>query len=397
VYNDAGERMPVRRLKNLMQDELDPCFPYTASRHVKELFESFRNSIPEQKIISAVKTLMAADLKNASLHPPKFIVDKMLPCGLCVLAAPPKTGKSWLCLALADAIAMGQTFFGNKTDKGTVLYLALEDSEYRRKERLQKIESSMPENLCIMIKDVPRLDEGLDTLIREFADDHPDTRCVIIDTVARVKTGASKGLNSYESDTRQYSVLQELALEKNLAIVAVTHFSKLKQYSNTDDPFERITGSTGLFAVSDACWLIYGKRGADEMTLNVTGRDVFYSESKIKFDSEKCRWIMLGESGELEEQRRIDEYNSHPAVRTIRQLVEESGGRWTGSADLLDEEIMKRTETVPPVGKELKELLYGYHDLFLQRDHIALTKASGGRAGRDYTFERTKQAQLPLE
>lgn len=393
IQSQDGVFLRPETLRKLITDEIFPFVPHDTARRVAPIYNLLRDTVPEVTDFS-VDTITAADLNTKSLTPPKFIIDKLLPCGLCVLAAPPKTGKSWLCLALADAIATGSTFFGNKTDKGTVLYAALEDSQFRLKDRLLRIGSMMSSNLHLICKGVPRIDEGLDSWIRSFVKQYPDTRCVIIDTIARVKSAAAGGLNAYEADTKQFQVLQELALEKNIAVLCITHFSKLKQYSNADDPFERITGSTGLLAVADACWLIYGKRGSEEMIFNTTGRDIFYSEAKIQFDKEKCRWIMLGDSEELEEQRRLDKYNSHPVVKTIRQLISESGGRWSGSSEMLDDEIIRRTETVPPAGRELKSLLYDYKELFLSQDHIAFTKGSGGRAGRNYTFERTRQTEL---
>jgi len=394
-FTSWGKRTTKEEIQRAITDEIGKYRPTKAWSTVNAVFRLLPAYIPEEKTEKKFAAFTAADLKGKQLPPPKFVVNSILPCGLCVLAAPPKTGKSWLCLALADAIAAGETFMGFSTDTGKVCYLALEDSEYRIKQRLLKINSTMPENLIIVNRNVSRLDEGLCDQISAFITDNPGAKCVIIDTISRVKTGASMGMNAYESDTQQYAALQELAIQKNVSILCVTHFSKMKQYSNIDDPFERITGSTGLFGVSDAAWLIYGKRGAEEMTFHVTGRDVYDTEFKISFDKEKFRWKMLGNSEQLEEQRKRDEYNTCPLVRTIRELVKESDGRWIGSGETLKAETMKRTQTIPATSsKALFNLLCEIQEQLLKLDGIAFSKGSGGRAGRDYTFETTRQTKI---
>lgn len=346
--------------------------------------------------IYKLNTITAADLKSKAVPPPSFIVKSLLPCGLCVLAAPPKTGKSWLCLALADAIASGERFLGFDTNPGKVLYMALEDSESRIQERLNKIGSNMPKNLHLAFRGVARLDDGLCEQITHFIDDNPDARCVIIDTIGRVKTGSSMGMNAYEADTQQYSILQELALSRNVAIVCVTHFSKLKQFSSTDDPFERITGSMGLFGVSDAAWLIFGKRGADEMTFRITGRDALDNEYIMKFDADTAKWRRLGSSEEVEQQKELDEYRADPLVKTIRRLVSESVDHaWTNSIEELRKRCIEYEHAIP--ADSIKALAHKVDiraKMLLEEDGIMFTRGTGGRSGRKYTFRDVNHKTL---
>ena len=56
----------------------------------------------------------------------------MVPEGVALLAGKPKLGKSWLALGLCVAVASGGVAFGNvRVEKGSALYLALEDNERR--------------------------------------------------------------------------------------------------------------------------------------------------------------------------------------------------------------------------------------------------------------------------
>lgn len=393
IDSTNGKIISAETLKRYVMQEVQGHVP-NAPKVIRDAVAAIRLQAPVVDIYR-LNTITAADLKTKTLPPPTFIVKDLLPCGLCVLAAPPKTGKSWMCLALADAIATGKNFLGFEVSTpGKVLYLALEDSESRIKNRLQQIGSAMPENLSFVFRNIARLNEGLCEQIGNFIDDNQDARCVIIDTIGRVKSGSSMGLNAYEADTQQYSILQELALQKNVAIVCVTHFSKLNQYGSGDDPFERITGSTGLFGVSDAAWLIFGKRGAEEMTFKITGRDSLDKEYKVKFDQNKAQWIRLGTADEVEQQKELAEYSTDPLIKTIRRLVSD-GGIWTGSAEDLKQKCIEFEKQLPADSMTaLGHKLTNWEKMLLSVDGIVFTRGPGGRKGRGYTFRDTKYKTL---
>ena len=330
---------------------------------------------PELQVFTA-RQLKAADPKF-----PGCVIEGLLPYGLVTIAAPPKTGKSWLGLSIGDAIAEGLPYWGHPTIKGTVLYLALEDSGPRLNERLKKIGSRMPDNLHLAINGASTIGNGLIEQLTAWADANPEAKLVIIDTIGRVKGAHKPGMNAYEADTQAFAPLQQFAVNRKLCIIAITHFSKAKNIS-LDDPFERITGSTGLFGVSDAAWIISGKRGEDQ-TLRITGRDIDDQEYKIRFSD--YRWIMLGESEELEAQTRLDEYKRSALVNTIRELV--NHGHWEGTAQQIFDTMWSMSESCEIVSvKELGKRRHMYRDLLASVDHINYSQNSGGRAGRKYRF-----------
>lgn len=385
VHGKTGQIVTPDALKRFIAHEISPFVPNNTARRIDPIYKLLRIYIPEPQSTDGLRIITAAELKTADLKKPEFVVAGLLPCGLAVLAAPPKIGKSWLCLALADAVADGSKFWGFDTKQGAVLYMALEDSKYRLRERLQMIGSSMPDNLSLVYRGAKKIDGGLCDQISAWIDERQDARLVIVDTLARVKGSAAAGLNGYEADTQQFAPLQELAITKDISILVVTHFSKAKQFS-PDDPFERISGTTGLFGVADAAWIIYGKRG-QEMTLKITGRDALDAEYKLA-QEKNMRWRLIGESEQLEEQRRMDAYKDNKLAQTIKALVNE-GGRWEGTATQLQEEVMQRTQTVPATScKELGVKLLEIQELLLTIDGIMFTKAPGGKRGRGYRFER---------
>lgn len=81
-------------------------------------------------------------------EPTAFCIDSLLPQGVCVLGGDPKAGKSWLVLDWSVHIAKGEPVWGMKTKQGTVLYLCLEDSEDRLRQRLSLMTDEVPKSIC---------------------------------------------------------------------------------------------------------------------------------------------------------------------------------------------------------------------------------------------------------
>ena len=68
-----------------------------------------------------------------------YVIDGLLAQGVYLLAAPPKTGKTWMALDMAISVSSGTSFIGRKTTQGTVLYLSYDDNENRITRRLKKM------------------------------------------------------------------------------------------------------------------------------------------------------------------------------------------------------------------------------------------------------------------
>ena len=88
-----------------------------------------------------------------------FVVNDLLSIGSAILAAPAKTGKSWMMLQLAIAAAEGGYFLGKAVNKCHVVYFALEDSPRRLQDRLKKMLAGKepPEGITFVTK-APRIE-----------------------------------------------------------------------------------------------------------------------------------------------------------------------------------------------------------------------------------------------
>src|SRR5207253_2368842 len=93
----------------------------------------------------------AAELMRMKLPPPRWAVPELIPEGLTILAGRPKTGKSWLALHIAIAVATGGAVLtSSPVESGPVLYLAMEDTRRRLQKRLSKLlQGPPPEQLHI--------------------------------------------------------------------------------------------------------------------------------------------------------------------------------------------------------------------------------------------------------
>ena len=64
-----------------------------------------------------------------------------MPEGMGAIAGRPKAMKSWTALDACYAVQNGLQFMGHETEQGDVLYLALEDSKRRIKDRVLKLKN----------------------------------------------------------------------------------------------------------------------------------------------------------------------------------------------------------------------------------------------------------------
>jgi RecA-family ATPase len=204
-------------------------------------------------------TFTAAELLAMELPPVRWVVPDILPEGVTFLAGKPKMGKSWMVLGMAVAIATGSVALGTKVvEQGEVLYLALEDNQRRLRERLSKLLPGgvAPQGLHMAIE-WPRADEGGVEKLDTCLDDRPDTRLVVIDTLARFKPRANGRRTQYDEDRDAVDPLAPIAAKHNVAIVLVHHLRE----TESDDPLDMIHGSAGLTGGVDGALVLKRRRG----------------------------------------------------------------------------------------------------------------------------------------
>jgi hypothetical protein len=237
----------------------------------------------------------AVDLAAMHFPDPKVIVPRLLVEGGVILAAPGKSGKSRLMMSVAVAVASGGMALGSiAVEAGDVLYLALEDGKRRARARMLAAAGNHPPALLDIAVTWPKLDAGGCALLEAWLQTHPSARLVVIDTFKRVKPQADPRRNLYDVDYEAAAPLNDLAIRFGVCIAVVAHTNKIKA---TDDPTDKISGSTGLLAAMDGTIILERVRGKADAVLGVYHRDLEDARYAIKHDRD-IGWRWLGDAAE---------------------------------------------------------------------------------------------------
>lgn len=181
--------------------------------------------------------------------PPEVIAGIIRRGGKLLVAGASKSGKSYLLIELAVAVAVGFRWCGFDCMKGRVLYVNLEIQEpqfmhrvYRVYEKMQVTAETVSANFDIAnlrgkYRDITSL---VDALINTF--DPGDYDLVIIDPAYKVQSGAE---NDADAITAFCGELDRLAEELEVTIAYTHHHSKGDQGNKNAE--DRASGS-GVFA-----------------------------------------------------------------------------------------------------------------------------------------------------
>lgn len=284
-------------------------------------------------------TVDAETLLSTPMKKTMFIVDKLIPQGVNVLSGASKIGKIWLMLWLGLQVSQGLPVWEMETQQCDVLYLSLEDTHRRIKDRLYNLTDTAPNNLYFAVM-CGLIGNGLEEQITSFLSDHPKTKLVIIDTLQKVRDskGSAGKAGMYGNDYDDISSIKRIADENNIAVILVHHLRKLK---DGDDPFNEVSGSTGIIGAADTNYVLKRKRSGDKATLLASGRDVEYQELTLQFND--LVW-------ELVERKNSDDIHKAEIPKFLFRVADfmERRSEWIGTATELIAE-MNESEATPNV------------------------------------------------
>lgn len=270
----------------LIEQNKSVCDPPLPDEQVKKIANSIAKYPPSTSVLSTEIT--AAELVAKDIPEPTWMVPGLIPTGLTLLAGKPKVGKSWLTLAIAIGVANGTNVLGTEVEKQGVLYLALEDTQSRLKKRLLSLLGDhAPPKTLHFVTGWKRFPVGLADLDARLSAD-PTIRFVVIDTLAKVRKSSKPGGNAYLEDYEAIAELKAVADKHKVAIVCVLHLRKMQ----STDPFEMISGTTGLTGAADTNMVLMRPRNFPDTVMHITGRDVEEQALAMKFTNGK--WEVLG-------------------------------------------------------------------------------------------------------
>lgn len=239
------------------------------------------------------------ELQKLHLDPPEWIIERILPVGVCILAAKPKMRKSFLMLSISLAIANGGKALGClEVKRGGVLYIDLDSRKWRIRARVsQMLQKGDPWPSNFQVVDTwSNGDEAIQDL-RYYLMTHPETKLVVIDVIADFRRPINRFEQPYNYDRDTIKPLNDLGEEFRCAIVLVHHVNKARW----DDIMDSISGTTGLRSASNTQWVL-GK-APDDITraaMAIDGRDIEDKEPmSLKWDDYLTQYILEGSATEL--------------------------------------------------------------------------------------------------
>lgn len=272
-----------------------------------------------------------AELQHKHFDPERWIIERILPEGACLLAAKYKSYKSWLCLGLGLAISMGGKALGQlEVEKGRVLYLDLEGKQQRIKKRTRAIlgvqHIPWPDNFHVFTK-WPQGSEGVKELENWFAS-YPDTIYVITDVLGDFRRPIDKHEMGYQYDRDTVQPLNELAERYHAAIHLVHHFNKAKNIAG--DIMDSISGTTGLPSAVNTMWGLAKDTNDSRITiLSLRGRDLENDEPiALRWDDYLNLHVIEGPAREVSvgaERKAILKLLSDDQPRTPKEIATELG------------------------------------------------------------------------
>ena len=270
------------------------------------------------------KAISAEELLSTPLPPVKWIIPGLLPAGLALFAGPSKAGKSWLTLWLCLQIAQGNPVWDREIEPRTVIYFSLEDTFNRLQNRIfQLIDGGDAPERLILQTECPSIGQGLEEQVESLIHTYCDVGLIVIDTLQKVRVSDGNG-GMYANDYKEAGALKKLADKYGICILLIHHLRK----QTASDPFDQISGSTGLMGVADTSWVMQRKRMSQTADILLTGRDM--DDRTLHLREENCIWTL--EDEETAEEREIKAVPDYlwKAAKYI-----ESVGNWQGTASEL--------------------------------------------------------------
>ena len=278
-------------------------------------------------------TVTMNDLFDTVYDGKQPIIENLLYPGLFLFAGgAPKLGKSFLMAQLAYHVSTGADMWGFQVQRGSVLYLALEDDYGRLQKRLYKmfgVEGTDDLYLSIMSM---QLGKGLDEQITWFLKKVPDTRLIIIDTLQKIRELDGDNF-SYGNDYEIMSSLKRIADTNGICILVVHHTRKQK----ADDAFDMISGTNGIVGAADGAFILQKeKRTSNDAVLEISCRDLQDQKLFLKRNVGNLQWEYERNETELWKDP------PDPLLEKIRSFLMECGGIWCGTATELEEKLQTK-------------------------------------------------------
>lgn len=274
--------------------------------------------------ITPLKVIDGKSLLTLDIDPPRFIVSRLLPVGLHILAGSPKIGKSWFALWLCQQVSTGQNIWEFESQQCGTLYLSLEDTLDRLHFRLSRLTEDGSET-SHFATEADNISGTLPEQLELFLKEYPDTGLVVIDTLQRIRD-ASNDKATYAGDYTEIAKIKAVADRYKIAILLVHHLRKAPD----SDPFNMVSGSTGIIGAVDSIYVLEKDKRAENLAkLHVTGRDISDMQLQLEFDRDAVVWRFISYLTEMDD-------SANKVIEIVMEVFRANPGFDGTATELLD-------------------------------------------------------------
>jgi AAA domain len=212
----------------------------------------------------------------------EFLVEPYLPLGgQIVLAALPKTLKTYVALSWACCVATGRDWLGHKVSKGKVLYFALESYHgvLRRKEAWRrhhgKSRAELDDLVCITVPINFAQENSITKALADLAAQQFRPNFIVIDTWFKSTAGAKVSDQAEMTEAIDQLTVFQRTLEAMPGLKEAVPQVTILIIAHTDKKGIDLFGSIAQFANCDVLYMLNRKDHALEVTLACVGaRDI---------------------------------------------------------------------------------------------------------------------------
>lgn len=294
------------------------------------------------------------ELQEMDLAPPSYIVKDILPEGMSLLVAKPKSGKTLMAQNISVAIASGNPAFGKIPIKqGRVLFLALEGSKNGMQKRLDDmLQGEEAPTELHFVRDFPSLGGDALTKLRTVVEHYPDLRLIVIDTFQAIR-GKRRKQSAYADDYEALKPLTEFSEKTGVSVLAIHHTNKRQAEFDDVDPLDLVSGTTGIAGAVDNVLVLQQKQLREkDATLEVIGREVERHSHSFSLDGDRAMWRPQGEEWKFAKteprQKILDvvlEANEPLGPKEIAELTGKKGGNVRALVGkMLDDGELRKTD-----------------------------------------------------
>jgi hypothetical protein len=272
------------------------CEEITPKRRAKKSRQT-----AEASKVTAPQTFTGSQLLAMEFPEPKSAIKGLIVEGTNILGGRPKEGKSFMVLDWCLAVAAGGHALGNiPVDPGDALYIGLEDSYRRIKQRVEaRLRELQAKDPTIIDRfhcrtDWPALDQGGVEALDAWLDAHPNGRLVVFDVLQAIAPRPSRSNGSaYADDYNMLRGLHALVHARGIPTVLVCHTTKARH----DNIVDEINATLGLAGKVDTI-VVLSQAAPGRWVLKATGRDIERQELAVRFDPQAGTWVKLGDAKE---------------------------------------------------------------------------------------------------